>query len=273
MAALETALAARGETLHVANVSIPASGFDWRLTVVREALAHHPEIKLVIWELVEAFPRDGHQAFGDLATSGEILTAPWLINRTLPNNLAALPYRQLEMALASRMPGVFGYRQRFDPSRYAGTTPDHRVFNDPNWTMGDETAQLRSLDHAAAVAKESQQRRHEITWPVMSSALAGIEFGVSRHYVDELVALSKEHHFAIAFLFLPFFDGYPDALEADWVGKRGAYWSADFLLSDPANYIDAAHPSQTGIEKITPWLAGLIAGAMTPAAPTPETGQ
>ena len=106
----------------------------------------------------------------------------------------------------------------------------------------------------------------------MPAALAGIEFGVSRHYVDELAVLSKEHGFAVSFLFLPFYDGYPDALEADWVGERGAYWSADFLLSDPANYIDAAHPSQTGIEKITPWLAGHIADLLPPAAGTAPTG-
>ena len=266
MAEIEAALAARGETLHVANVSIPASGFDWRLTAVREALAHHPEIRLVIWELVEVFPREGHQAFGDLATAGQILAAPWLVNTTLPESIAALPYRQIELALASRAPGIFGYRTAFDPAQYAGTTPDHRKFNDPAWTLEAEMQQLGGLDHALAVAKDSAQRRTEITWPVMPAALAGIEFGVSRHYVDELAALSKEHGFAVAFLFLPFFDGYPDALEADWVGERGAYWNADFLLSDPANYIDAAHPSQTGIEKITPWLAGLIAGTVTPAA-------
>lgn len=270
MAYLEAALAERGQPLHVANISIPASGFDWRLTVIREALKHHPEIKLVIWELVEVFPRDGHQAFGDLATTRQILAAPWLINRTLPQNLAALPYRQLELALASRMPEVFGYRQGFDPARYAGTTPDHRVFNDPNWTPGDEAAQLGNLDHAQAVAKESKQRRHEITWPVLPAALGGMEFGVSRHYVDELVALSKQQDFDLAFLFLPFYEGYPDALEADWVTERGAYWSAGFLMQDPANYIDAAHPSQIGIEKITPWLAGHIAEALPPVTGTPS---
>jgi hypothetical protein len=272
MAEIEAALAARGKTLHVANVSIPASGFDWRLTAVREALAHHPEIKLVIWELVEVFPREGHQAFGDLATPSQILTAPWLVNTTLPKNLAALPYRQIELALASRMPGIFGYHTAFDPAQYAGTTPDHRKFNDPAWTLEAEIEQLDRLDHALTVSKDSAQRRTEITWPVMPAALAGVEFGVSRHYVDELVVLSKQHHFDIAFLFLPFFGGYPDALEAEWVGERGAYWNADFLLSDPANYIDAAHPSQTGIQKITPWLAGHIADLLPPAAGTAPTG-
>lgn len=266
MADLEAALAARGITARVANVSIPASGFDWRLSVIREALKHHPEIRLVIWELVEVFPREGHQAFGDLATPGEILSAPWLVNQTLPENLAALPYRQMELALASQMPDLFGYRQGFDPAAYAGSTPEHRRFSDPDWTPASDGAVLARPGHAADVAAESALRRREITWPVLPQALAGIEFGVSRHYVDELAALSRTDGFALAFLFLPFYDGYPDALEADWVRRRGAYWNADFLLSDPANYIDAAHTSQVGIDRITPWLADRIAGAL-PGAP------
>ena len=266
MAEIEKALAASGQDLHVVNISIPASGFDWRLTAIREALEHHPEIRLVIWELVEVFPREGHQAFGDLATPGQIFAAPWLVNTTLPKNLAALPYRQIELALASRLPEVFGYRTHFDPAQYAGTTPDHRLFNEPNWTLAAETRQLGSLDHALSVARDSAQRRTEITWPVMPAAFAGIEFGVSRHYVDELAQLANQRHFDVAFLFLPFYDGYADALEADWVSERGAYWSAAFLMQDPANYIDAAHPSQTGIEKISPWLADRIVGALAPAA-------
>lgn len=268
MADLEAALAARGLNLHVANFSIPASGFDWRPSVVREAMRHHPEVRLVIWDLPEAFPRDGHQVFGDLATPGEILAAPWIVNRTLPENIAGLPYREMELALASQLPGVFGYRKGFDPAAYAGTTPDHRRFLNPDWTPEFEAQKSAGLDHAATVAKDSAQRRHEITWPVLPEALRWIEFGVSRHYVTDLVDLSKQHGFQIAFLFLPFYEGYPDAIEADWVSERGAYWSADFLMTDPANYNDAAHASQAGIDKITPWLADRIAGALGLAAAT-----
>lgn len=257
MAELETALAARGLDLHVANVSIPASGFDWRLSVIREALRHHPEIKLVIWELVEVFPRDGHQAFGDLASAREILASPWLVNRTLPENLAALPYRQIELALATWLPDAFGYHRGFDPAGYAGPTPDT-----PAPLSEAERRDLQGLDHAGTVAKDTATRRGEITWPVLPKPLDRLEFGVSRHYVGDLAALSEQHGFDIAFLFLPFYDGYPDALEADWVSQRGAYWSADFLMQDPANYVDAAHASRIGIEKITPWLADRIAGAL-----------
>ena len=51
---------------------------------IRLALEHHPEIRLIVLGVVEALPRDGHQAFGDLATPAEVLSAPWIVNRTLP---------------------------------------------------------------------------------------------------------------------------------------------------------------------------------------------
>lgn len=256
---LERDLAAQGADLHVANVSIPASGFDWRLTVLREALRHHPEIRMVIWELVEVFPRDGHQAFADLGTTGELLSSPWIVNRNLPENLARLPYRQMEFYLASRLPEAFGMRAAFDPGRYLGPAPDHRGFAAPDWWHTDGAVDLRGPAHARALAAESAQRLHEITWPVLPGALGWAEFGVSRHYVREAAALAEEHGIEIAFLFLPFYQGPENALEAEWVQQFGPYWGASWMRTDAANYQDAAHGSQIGIERIAPWLAGRIA--------------
>ncbi|WP_193143383.1 hypothetical protein [Meridianimarinicoccus sp. MJW13] len=259
---LEAALAERGVSAHVANVSIPASGFDWRLTVLREALKHHPEIKLVIWELVEVFPRDGHQTFGDLARPGELLSSPWLVNRTLPVNLAALPYRQMELGLASLLPEAFGYAKDFDPAGYLGPAPDHRGFNDPGWSVDAEARQTSALDHALAIAADSAQRREEITWPVPAIPDA-LEFGVSRAYLRDLDRLAETHGFETAFLFLPFYDGYGDAHEAEWVQQFGDYWAARFLATDPENYVDAAHGSSLGIARLTPWLADRIARSLS----------
>lgn len=89
-----------------------------------------------------------------------------------------------------------------------------------------------------------------------------LEFGVSRSYVRDLAKLGEEHGFDTAFLFLPFYDGYGDALEADWVQQYGDYWAARFLATDPENYVDAAHGSSLGISRLTPWLAERIAGSL-----------
>jgi hypothetical protein len=256
---VQQALAARGVEASIANLSIPAAGVDWQISVLRETLKHHPEVKLVIWGVVEALPRDGHQAFADLATPGEILSSPWLINRNLPGDIAQLPYRQMELALATELPDAFELSRDFDPAAYPGPRPDHRLFSAPDFDPETDRAQNSTPEHAEALVRESRNRHREITPPVLPGPLQRFEFGVSRHYIRELGKLARAHDFEVAFLFLPFFDGYPDAIEADWLAERGAYWGAGFLRDDPDNFGDAAHLSQTGMEALTPWLADRIA--------------
>ncbi|QIE43993.1 hypothetical protein G5B39_18505 (plasmid) [Rhodobacteraceae bacterium SC52] len=265
-AAIEAELAEIGRPeLRVANISEPASGMDIRLTKLRDALRAHPEIRLVVLGMVEALPRDGHQAFGDLATAGQVLTAPWVINRTLPENLAALPFRQIELALASRLPDAFGYRAAFDPDAYPGPTPDHRDFNDANWRE-IEAAKLSSAPrHAAELAAESVMRRREITPPVLPDALAWAEFGVSRSYLQDMAGLLEDEGVEMAFVFLPFYDGYDEPLDADYLRSVAPIWSAAFMRETPMNYFDAAHASQHGIELLAPWFARRIADTLEPA--------
>jgi len=259
-AAIENALADLGRPgLHVANISLPASGLDIRLTKLREALRAHPEIRLVVLGMVEALPRDGHQAFGDLATAGEVLGAPWIVNRRLPGNLAALPYRQMELALASRLPAAFGYRTAFDPAAYIGPTPDHRRFNRPGWgEITQESPPDTSAAHADAMTRESRMRRRQITPPVLPAALSDIEFGVSRSYLHRIARLLEDEGIEMAFVFLPFYGGYAEPLDADWLAGLAPVWSASFLTDDPVNYSDAAHASGQGIGRLAPWFAQQI---------------
>jgi hypothetical protein len=245
-ALVEAALEKRGHgDLRVANLSLPASGFDIRYTTVRELLETR-DVKLLVFSLVEAFPRDGHQAFGDLGTVGEILSSPWIVNRTLPQNVARLPMRQMRLALASAVPGAFGMDRDFDPARYSGaSTPD-----------GSEGKPVQTDEaHAKDLANESRMRKSEITPPILPESLSWIEFGVSQTYVKRIVALAEAHHTRVAFLFLPFFDGYEMPLEAHWVERYGPLWNADFMMHDPANYKDAAHGSANVTPAIADWLA------------------
>lgn len=259
-ALIQEVLTERGHgAVHVANISEPAAGMDIRLSKLRLLFDHQDDVRLVIFPLVEALPRDGHQAFGQLATAGEILSAPWLINRNLPVTLAALPYRQMELALASRVPGAFGYRPAFDPAAYPGPAPDHRLFNDPEWTAVAESKILDTARHVAALSAESAMRKTQISRPLLPGALAWAEFGVSRDTVHQVKALAEENGAELVFLFLPFYDGYDRPLDADWLEGIAPIWIPDFLKDTPSNYIDAAHASQRGVERLAPWLAGKIA--------------
>jgi len=257
---LEQQLEQRGLNLHVANLSMPASGMDIRVVEAREALRSHPEIKLMVISVVEAFPRDGHQAFGDLATTGDILGSPWLVNRNLPDWILRLPMRQIKLFAASLLPDAFGYTTTFDPELYPGTTA--AASDLPGWQPNNARFLFRSEGHRREVASESAMRQREITPPILPESLAGVEFGVSRKSLQTLVNLARETDTQLVFLYLPFYDGYAKPREADWLSERAPFWNAAFFRTDASNYRDAAHASPLGVPKLNAWLADRIAGQL-----------
>lgn len=256
-AGLQSALDDRGFNVNVANLSLPASGFDQRMTVIRDATKHH-DVKLVVWGITEVFPRDGHQIFADFGSVEEILSSPWLINRNLPVSLARLPYRQIKNALANVVPEAFGYRSTFDPNNYLGLHPDLRLFNDPSWNREKELGRIVTEAHKQSLAKESKLRKRNIRPPILPDALRWAEFGVSRNYVRELVELAEVKGFSLAFVHLPFYKGHPVPLEDAWLAQFGPVWKAQFLMDDPINYIDAGHPSEHARPMIVSWMADNI---------------
>jgi len=270
---LEQQLEQRGLDLHVANLSMPASGMDIRVVEAREALRSHPEIRLMVISVVEAFPRDGHQAFGDLATTQDILGSPWLVNRNLPGWVLRLPMRQIKLFAASLLPGAFGYTTTFDPNQYPGTTA--AASDLPGWRPSTARFPFQSEGHRREVASEAAMRMREITPPVLPDSLAGVEFGVSRESLETLVDLARETDTELVFLYLPSYDGYEEPVEADWLSERAPFWNGAFFRNDASNYSDAAHASPLGVPKLNTWLADRIAaqlagGSGAPAGPAED---
>ena len=263
---IEPELRRRGAARKVVNFSLPASGMDIRLTLARELLESR-DVELLVIGVVEALPRDGHQAFSDIATPGEILTSPWVVNRNLPKNLARLPIRQMQLSFASAFPAAFGYRTAFDPSLYPGATIDSRLFS--GWTVEGEARLHANPGHARELAEESARRKGEITPPVLPEYLRWVEFGVSRTYLERIARLADAHDTRLAFVFFPFFQGYREPLEKQWLEERGPLWIADFMMTDPANYNDAAHASASGADQLAVWLSDRIVENLQPASMVP----
>lgn len=256
---LEAELAARGHDLRVVNFSIPASGLDVRDTIVRDLLARK-KVRLIVLGVVEALPRDGHQAFGDLGTAGEILTSPLIVNRNLPRNLLRLPVRQITLAMATAAPGAFGYRRVFDQGTYRGASIDVRPYG--GWTLARDEALRADPSHARTMAAEARDRRREITPPLLPDALAWVEFGVSRSYVRRIAAAAASHDAEVAFLFMPFFEGFDAPRESAWFERFGPVWAASFVKDNASNFRDAAHVSDSGARLVTPWLADRVLEAL-----------
>lgn len=254
---LEPALAARGYNVKVVNFALASTGFDIRDTILRELFAARDGIKLVVFDVSEVFPRDGHEAFGDIAPVGEILSAPWIVNRNLPGHLARLPIRQLGLTMAGFAPEAFGYRSQFDPALYAGSTVDPRSF----LQFEDDLTKLGTSEHAQKLEQQSKQRYRSVTPPLLPDSLSWVEFGVSQSYIRDIAALTKAEGAKIAFLFLPFYKG-PDApREAAWLSGFGPVLNAAFMKDDPRNYEDSGHSAASPEVKamLTDWLADQVA--------------
>ncbi|CUH49069.1 hypothetical protein [Ruegeria atlantica] len=255
---LEERLAEQGIDARIVNFSLPASGFDVRLPIIRELLSEHKP-KLIVISVVEQFPRHGHQAFGDLAGAGEVLQSPWIVNRNLPENLARLPIRQIQLAAANLLPEAFGYQPEFNPTTYAGTTIDPRIFNPGKAFSPKSAADIEVLKD------ESEFRRRKLTRPILPESMAGIEFGIPRTYLRRIAELAKAKGVQIAFLYLPFYGGYEEPFEKAWLEQFGPVFSAGFLLNDPNLYNDVAHVSELGAVLVTDWLTETLTPLLDPS--------
>ena len=254
---LQQDLERRGLNYNVVDLSLPSDGMDIRVVEAREALLTHPETRLLVISVVEALPRDGHQAFGDLASVGDILSSPVIVNRSLPENLLRLPMRQMKLAAATALPDAFDVQRTFLPDEYAGTLASGRDLS--GWSPQQPRHPYDSTAHAADLAAESAFRKKDMTPPILPESLAWVEFGVSRSSIEEISRMARENGTRLAFLFLPFYDGYEAPAELKWLEQFGPVWSATQLRRDPQNYRDAAHGSPHAVPVINEWLAEKIA--------------
>ncbi|MBB6226865.1 hypothetical protein [Polymorphobacter multimanifer] len=258
---LEEALAARcGRPIKVANFALPASGMDIRLTLLDELL-ETKRPRLVVFDTVERLPRDGHQAFADLARTSEVLGSPLLINRNLPSNLIRLPVRQVQLAAATLAPTAFGYTGSFIPENYAGTTiriEPADILDNYRLPRADMTPQ----EHAALLDADSARRLAGLTPPLFGGSIAPLEFGVSRHYVRAVHDRARASGARFAILFFPFYKGPAAPLDRDWLEGVAPVWSVPGVSGDPANYIDTAHLGRKPQAQVQAWLADRIAGEL-----------
>ena len=110
--ALSAALSTRlGRRVNVVNLSTPQEGRNMHWVMARELIAAHPEVSLILLSVIAQEPRVSHPAFRFLASRGDILAAPVLLNRDWPTDLAdrsgrpALPAAQPVRARCH--PGAF----------------------------------------------------------------------------------------------------------------------------------------------------------------------
>ena len=246
---LEDLLSRQGEgRVRTVNFSIPASGFDVQYSLAKQ-LFQEKSPRILLISLSDQLPRDGHQAFADIADPIDVIRAPLLINRLYAKNLVYLPMRQLRGMYSWAFSDACGYTRTWNPQTYLGPNLDTRAA--ATGTVGA----LPSKADEAELERESKIRKAQITKPLLPASLHSIEFGLSEYYINKIVELAAAKNTKVFFLYLPFYQGFEQPLDHEWLSKRGEILEARFLKSDFKNYSDCAHTTEAGSLLVTEWLA------------------
>lgn len=245
-----------GRPVHVANLSLPQDGRDLHYELTRELIATHPEVKLILYSLTEHSARTGHRAFRSLADTAEVLRAPLLVNPSYLGNVAFLPYRQLDLFLQTQLPGPFGVRTAFDPTRYWGTDHDTTT---SHWSSTGTWVDRDSVRPIAALATQVSGKMAGRTPVLLPAGLRDYEYVLERSYTRKIADLTRHNGIAIGFLYLPIYGHRFPIADLDFYRARGFIMNAVILADDHRNFSDYAHFNQIGTTRASRWVAMRLA--------------
>ncbi len=261
-------LAARGVAANVVNFSLPETGRNTNWAVAEEVFAAKKP-KLVVLGVTEKPSRFGHAAFKYVAPSGAIADPGYPGDWNYFSDLIYLPYRQMRLFAADRLPGGLGLATDFDPARYRGSSVDTTgsvVLPDGRIKDGERPGSPEDL---ARDARKLVAGNHP---PLLPASLADLEFGDERHYTRAIAELARRNGAQVAFLFLPFYTGpheLKDVQERAFYEQFGPVLDAGFVAPHAEWFADAAHLARGGANALTDWLAGPVAQLLTQAKAAP----
>lgn len=254
---VQAILSARlGWPMHVVNLSMPEDGRDLHYALTRELLATHPEVKLILYSLVEHASRTGHPGYRHIADTSDVLRAPMLLNPGYFENVAFQPYRGLALFVQTLAPGLFGVRRTFDPGQYLGTDHDTTLSHwsvHGNWVDRDS---IRSAVDLATAAKGKLSLRNPVFLP---ARYRDYEYAIERHYTRAAVDLARRRGVQVGFVYLPTYAYDVPIADLPFYRARGFIMNAGVIAGDARNYSDYAHLNRHGSQRVSRWIAGWLA--------------
>ena len=256
---VEAVLRARGVDQHVVNFAVPHLGRDLEYLVARELLEHR-QIRTLVIEVQQSEARAPHPGFQRLATAGDMLQAPLLINTGVVDNFVRLPLRQLDLSLRTAFPAWFGLQGQFDVKQYEGPH-----WNDTYRLHGFAKARTTVYTRAEfepelAVLRKAQAQRAALARKL---DLPFMEFNLTSRYNDlylqEMVELAKRHSVQVVFLYLPFLDepGLPQ--HRAWLERQAKIMVPTEIIHDSSIWQNADHLNYSGAQKLSAWVADQLA--------------
>lgn len=264
--ALSESLSAKlGRKVNVVNFSMPQDGRNSHYVLTKLLLENHPEVRLVVLDIIEQSARKGHPAFKNIADVADLIGAPILVNLNMVDDFAYLPYRQLTTAIATAFPRLSGASRSLDVSQYAGpaletTTSFTRV--DGVYVDRDTIQSFETIDKSSAIYRDG------MTPPVLPQSFGAYEFVMPWRYTSKIAALANDNGAEVAFLYLPVFRLKPNQKDWSFYQKVGPILDAGFLHENFKVYSDGGHLNRAGAAIVTPWLADKLASFPILQGPT-----
>ena len=265
-------LATTGRDLHIVNLAMPHLGRDLQYVLAREVLQTR-SVKLLVIEVQEDESRSLHPAFASLAESGDIITAPLLINTNFFDNLAHLPMRQLRLFIHSIAPGLFGESIDFDPATYPGAHWDDTYQEHPA-ADARTVAPPRLESHSAEQLEQERQHldRMIASKLMLPDALKGLETRANLNYLHRMLDVAGQARVPVRFLYMPDYAAHVLPRFQSVYQAYGPLWYPQDVYRHLAWWLDVGHLNNYGAEALSDWLAKALSNEPASLAALPAVG-
>ena len=265
---VEAGLRAHGQDVHVVNFAVPHLGRDLHWLIARELLESRPVRELVV-EVQDFEPRAPHPAFQRLGSVGDLLTSPVVVNTGFFENLVRLPRRQLDLflpAMAGKAPFVFS-RQDYEGPHWDDTEKLHGFDQ-----LRTGTHPVAYLDEQADLLRASLREKEQLARRWRLPGGCSVLKHYNRFYLDGLLNLARERGVHVTFLYLPFFRGPEQPLEAAWYAPFGPTLKPQAVLDDATSWLNVDHLNVVGARRTSQWLGENLV-VSSPGSPLPAIAE
>ena len=256
---VEKRLSVLGKPASVANLSLVYQGRNAQWAILDE-LYKTKSPRILIVQIDEEIALWGHPWFMYFAPSAAIAFPPSMFLHNYLPDAAFLPYRQMELFSALLFPSFFGFRDAFDPIRYAKTR------NDFTTSFRGQSGELVDMERevsAAELMADHEEFNKILRPPRLPRVLAPFVEADDRLYLEKIARLALAHRTKLILLYIPNFDsGELDEKIQKYYSQYGTM--LDFSDLAPRNnlFMHWAHLNHAGAMIVSDRIAAAVAAQL-----------
>jgi hypothetical protein len=232
--------------LHIANLGVCRIGENFHYLVARDLL-DRKKPRHIIYEVSTELPTVSHFDFPDVATAGDVLGAPMLLNVDYVGDVTNLAWNRLVYHREHLLGIEHPFHDFLEDSL-------HSFMVVPTDRVADSTEMARI-----------KRRRQKSMTANLPSGWAGMLYGLKvrlpKHYLLSLHDLCQARGVTLTFLYLPSYGvAAPQPQEMTFLEGLGQVWIApDSVMGDPKVHFDDSHLNMVGAQRLSDWLSEKVA--------------